>query len=348
MRRISARVPLVLGALLCAGALLPAAADRGYSFTPIGPLALTPAPTSQSATCINDLGVIGFQVKLPAQPQNRSVLSDNGALTVFTPGGISGLNGDGVAVGFDPFNFTSWVRSSAGAVQGLAVPGASFTIAEGISDSGLIVGSYYSPQGEQGFLLRRGAYSSVAYPGAMATSLYGVNASGVAIGVFFDSQGVETAFTVDKKGAFQPLSIPGAVSSDGLAINNRGATAGYYRAPGEQPVGFVMEAGDLTTIDLSSELPASFVRGGFTFHLAPDTSFTQVVAINNHGDVIVRLEGDYDGTATGGGDGGSGGGHGGGSGGGPDGGHGDPPPPPGPTAHLHYSQDYLGTLHPIK
>jgi hypothetical protein len=220
-------------------------------------------------------------------------------------------------------------------------------VAHGIGDSGLVVGSYSDTSSKtRGFVLDRGSYTPVDYPGAIFTSLMGVNVSGMAAGYFLDTNFNENAFTVDPRGNLQPLAISGAAGSAALAINNRGVVTGYYHTAGEQPVGFILDGDDLTTIDLSSQLPASFDRNGFTFHLTPDSQFTQILGINNRGEVIARLQAQYEGSPTGSGGGGDG--SGGGHGGGPGDGHGPPPPPPGPTVFSNYSRDFLGSPSSVK
>jgi len=58
------------------------------------------------------------------------------------------------------------------------VPGANFTRAHGINNSGQIVGEYQDTFGTHGYLLSGGSLSTVNFPGVVNTSAQGISDSG--------------------------------------------------------------------------------------------------------------------------------------------------------------------------
>jgi uncharacterized membrane protein len=86
-----------------------------------------------------------------------------------------------------------------GSYTTLDVPGATFTVARGINDSGQIVGVYgddpadiyYDDAGPgyHGFLPDNGNYTTLDVPGSAGTRAYGINASGQIVGAYLDGGG---------------------------------------------------------------------------------------------------------------------------------------------------------------
>ena len=71
----------------------------------------------------------------------------------------------------------------------LDVPGAMVTNANGINDSGQIVGNFDDASGDHGFLLNNGIYTELDVPGATFTVANGINDSGQIVGNFNDASG---------------------------------------------------------------------------------------------------------------------------------------------------------------
>jgi uncharacterized membrane protein len=72
----------------------------------------------------------------------------------------------------------------------LDVPGAVFTVAQGINNAGQIVGLYLGADDTfHGFVLSEGVYTTVDIPGSTSTSIYSINAKGEITGEFDDSDG---------------------------------------------------------------------------------------------------------------------------------------------------------------
>jgi uncharacterized membrane protein len=93
----------------------------------------------------------------------------------------SGINNLGQIVGFTDSN---GFKCGAGKCQTFAVPGATQTSAEGINDTGVIVGWYLASSCDCGFLLKGGKYLSFSYPGAAFTEAQGINNSGQIVGSY--------------------------------------------------------------------------------------------------------------------------------------------------------------------
>jgi uncharacterized membrane protein len=93
----------------------------------------------------------------------------------------SGINNLGVVVGWTDDN---GFKCGAGRCQIFNFPGASRTVALGISDNGIIVGWYDMWPFTNAFATKNGKYMSFSYPGAAATAAAGINASGQIVGAY--------------------------------------------------------------------------------------------------------------------------------------------------------------------
>jgi probable HAF family extracellular repeat protein len=82
-----------------------------------------------------------------------------------------------------------------GSFTTIDVPGAVFTNAYGINDSGQIVGRFGDATGNfHGFLDTDGSFTTIDVPGAMMTNAYGINDSGQIVGQYVDSSGIGHGF----------------------------------------------------------------------------------------------------------------------------------------------------------
>src|SRR6266576_4029296 len=87
-------------------------------------------------------------------------------------------------------------------------PGSTFTEAGAITPSGVIAGSYFSPDGKQhGFVLRDGVFTAVDVPGAASTFVGWINAGGDIVGNYTDARGVHVY--VLGRGSFTTIDFPG-------------------------------------------------------------------------------------------------------------------------------------------
>ena len=160
-------------------------------------------------------------------------------------------------------------------------PGAAWSVAQGINDSGQIVGYYSDTSGvRHGFLLSGGAYTSIDCPSpyTVSSSAFGINNLGQIVGTCSAPGGVNGAygstrsFTVSAGVlAFLP-DAPGSyggASTFAQGINNNGQIVGWYAdsclCKGH---GFLLSGASFTIIDVP----------GFVTSLARE--------INNLGEIV--------------------------------------------------------------
>ena len=90
------------------------------------------------------------------------------------------------------------------------VPGAIFTLADGINDAGQIVGSFTDSTGTHGFLDTRGSFTQIDVPGASLTAALGINNAGRSSVRFSTASGGEHGFLYTG-GSFTQIDVPGAI-----------------------------------------------------------------------------------------------------------------------------------------
>ncbi len=71
----------------------------------------------------------------------------------------------------------------------LDVPGATFTAAYGISNTGLVAGQYDAAGAVHGYVYAGGRYTTLDVPGATCTRAFGVNSAGQIVGEYRDAAG---------------------------------------------------------------------------------------------------------------------------------------------------------------
>jgi probable HAF family extracellular repeat protein len=109
------------------------------------------------------------------------------------------------------------------------VPGAEFTLASGINDSGQIVGTFIDASFMNQAFLRdtAGSFAQIDVPGAFfRTEANGINDSGQIVGTFFDATGLH-GFLRDTDGSFTPIDVPGALAGV-FGINDNGQIVGIF------------------------------------------------------------------------------------------------------------------------
>src|SRR2546425_7584194 len=112
------------------------------------------------------------------------------------------------------------------------VPGACCSGAEGINDSGQIVGRFTDNTSytTHGFLRSPDGsnFTIIDVPGASSTYAYGVNGAGQVVGSFQDARGGH-GFLRDTDGSFTTIDVPGAMSSEANGINATGQIVGTFQ-----------------------------------------------------------------------------------------------------------------------
>jgi probable HAF family extracellular repeat protein len=151
-------------------------------------------------------------------------------------------------------------RDSGGVEHGFLLSGGSFTTidpvgatttnANGINDSGQIVGQYTDAGGtDHGFLFSGGTFSTIDVPGAQSTSSNDINNAGVIVGFFTDAAGNDRSYQRNLDGSFTFIDAPGATATfvEG-GINNLGDIVGDFDSP-TGTHGFLLSGGMYTIID---------------------------------------------------------------------------------------------------
>lgn len=193
---------------------------------------------------------------------------------------VSGINNSGQIAGsaYGSGPAQAFV-SSGGAFTVFAQPGAFFTEAIGISNTGRATINYFVPDGTgRSYILEPdGTKTFLPVVEAAHYTLGGnVNDSGVAVGFYgdtFDGSSVVRAFVDTGTTLDYTFAYPGAVITQALGINNAGLIVGEY----------------LTSLTVP---PHGFVRdidGTLRLFNVPGSIGTEVFDINNSGD----LAGDY-------------------------------------------------------
>lgn len=164
-----------------------------------------------------------------------------------------------VAVAFGaPAATAATPRLATGRYANVSVPRAVVTIAEDITDSGLIVGCFQRKTGpERGFADRHGKFTFITHPAgrgqSAVTCALAANGGGAIVGYYQHKAGVLHGF-VDRKGVFTTIDEPaaGAMPGQGTAavgINTAGVIVGWYIGANNVEHGFELSKGTFTTID---------------------------------------------------------------------------------------------------
>ena len=106
-------------------------------------------------------------------------------------------------------------------------PGALFTYAHGVNNSGQIVGGYSDGSTDYGFSLNGGIFTSFNYPGAYYTRANGVSNNGQIVGGYGDGSG-NHGFSRDSGGVFSSIDYPGSYYTWAHGVNNSGQIVGGY------------------------------------------------------------------------------------------------------------------------
>ncbi len=241
---------------------LAASVQAGYIYT-----ALTPPDSAGGiAYGINDKDdIVGRYSAASNLNINGFVLSD-GVYTTIDNGPVvatfaTGINNAGSIVGYyyafvDSLGFTV----IGGTTATFNVPGAQFTLPNGINslgqivgqvigsndwgflkngstftlfdnaltgidDKGDIVGNYKN--GTSGFLLSDGKYTTISFPDSVYTTVTGINQLGQIVGYYTDADDNDYGF-VYQDGRFTPIDYPGVQSTEVQGINDLGEIVGSY------------------------------------------------------------------------------------------------------------------------
>lgn len=131
-------------------------------------------------------------------------------------------------------------------------PGAFYTLALGINNSGQIVGEYYDLKSmtTHGFLDTAGSFTTIDFPGAAVTGNLAINNAGSIVGRYVD-QGGRIHGWLYQAGTYTSLDYPNASATWAVGINDNNQISGTYRDAASNPHGFQYQAGTFISIDCS-------------------------------------------------------------------------------------------------
>jgi len=255
------------GTIVGSGAL-DANNDTGWEYNGTFSLVGVAGAQDSDVNGINDSGEIaGFYSPVRSTPRYGFV--DNGGTysQVNVPPGDSttaNINDNGVVVGGSYLHTVSGVTpvytgfiDDNGTITYLNAPGTlnsnGYTYANGINDSGAVVGAYETSYGGQqhGFLYENGTYTTIDDPnaGSGGTFATGINNAGIIVGSYYDSSGLLHGF-VDINGTFTTVDDPlGAKGTEINGINNAGQIVGDYIDSNNVEHGFVASLNGVSTAE---------------------------------------------------------------------------------------------------
>lgn len=156
-------------------------------------------------------------------------------------------------------------------------PGAVFTFATDINDSGQIVGEYFNNFGiRHGFLLSNGTFTTIDFPGATFTRAIGINGYGDIVGDYIlqaSGKSIRSNGYLLRGGVFTSISFPNSAETTAEGINKNGDIVGYY-LDSKGTHGFLLSGGVFTPIDFPGA-----------------AAFTQAWKINDGGEIAGRYQG---------------------------------------------------------
>jgi probable HAF family extracellular repeat protein len=132
----------------------------------------------------------------------------------------------------------------------LQYPGAIYTDATGISNSGVIVGTYRDDSNNvHAYKYESGVYTNVDYPGSAANYGMGIAAGGQVLGTYgMAVEGPYHAFILDH-GTYTTFDFPG-METDARMMNASGKIVGAFNAGGTTvPHGYLKDGDTFTQID---------------------------------------------------------------------------------------------------
>jgi hypothetical protein len=252
------------GALVAAAALALSGCSAGHSGDS---LALAAANSSMEPSLVGSYQTVTLN--------NDRDLTFNQLLGINDKGYIAGYFGSGAAghpnkgyVLVPPFAQRDFLNEN--------FPGSAQTQVTGINDTGITVGFWANKAGANfGFYWRNGRFHNVNFPTRNNASpalnqLLGVNNSLDAVGFYNDKSGNAHGYVYNiRTGRFRLVTVPGATSLTAAAINNAGATAGFYVNAAGATVGYLQLRDSKTTT-------ISF----------PGASSTQIFGVNDSDEVV--------------------------------------------------------------
>jgi uncharacterized membrane protein len=136
-------------------------------------------------------------------------------------------------------------------VTPIDIPGATETVATGINNMGVIVGSFTDATGTHAFQKAGVSVSTFDVPGALRTEAFGINDAFQVVGRFTTHDPTGTSIVshgfLRSGGLTLTINVPDASSTEARGINNDGAIVGFFTLPNGNTGGFIIAVGDVLT-----------------------------------------------------------------------------------------------------
>jgi len=146
-------------------------------------------------------------------------------------------------------------------------PRAGLTSANGINNSGVIVGEYLT-SAIHGFIFNAGVYTTVDFPVTGASTwCEGINDNGDIVGFYEGASSLDIHGFLLKDGVFTALDFPGSIMTQAYGINNAGQIVGSY-STGVGVQGFTYQDGVYTDVTV------------------PNATYTDLRGIDSFGDMV--------------------------------------------------------------
>jgi hypothetical protein len=150
----------------------------------------------------------------------------------------------------------------------ITAPGATSTTIAGLTDTGVIAGSFQDASGVvHGFVDAGGTFSTIDPAGSVDTTINGINGDGSVFGSYDNSSGNTIGF-VRIGSTFTTIEAPGSTSTIVTGVDDAGLVVGQYEDASGIFHGFVEADGTFQTFD-----PAG-------------SASTQVIGVNNEGEMV--------------------------------------------------------------
>lgn len=217
-----------------------------------------PGSTSTGLVGINDKGQVVGGAVVP--PSSVTFVYDRATAT-FTqvkyhgePAYASAINNRGTVVGYLP-DGTGFEKSASGREKAVTIQDATAVSPSGISDSGVVMGTYNARGGDlRSFQWKTGRSRQFKIPGLMGGGfVYGINPSGTAV-VGAVRAGAPTDAFLYQGGTPQILTYPGAYATYASEVNDFGTVIGIYYDYDDHLHGFMWTA---TTTQALQHRPAT-------------------------------------------------------------------------------------------
>jgi uncharacterized membrane protein len=141
-------------------------------------------------------------------------------------------------------------------------PGATETSANGINNSGVIVGSYVLAGHTHGFKLSNGHFTTINIKGAQITTVSSINSNGDMAGTFVTNDLKSHGFLIHR-GIVTVLNFPGALNGSGTVANGINSSLTVVGTV-DDTFGFLWSAGKFHKFSAPSDIGGATTLNGIS------------------------------------------------------------------------------------